>query len=216
MSNKQPPIVAGINRPETPEETAARKAESSRIYRSSQTARHLIAALAITLGVVVIIVFGVPRGKPVEQPAIDLATIAVNAETSLDRDLIVPEIPEGWRVTTAEVEGGNTKTWNIAMAPTGADDRGFLRLTQAADSDASWAAVPLRGAQATDTTTIDGIEWQTYEIANPEASGNISYALGTQVGTDYLLLYGGALGAERTADFASELTPQIRALTDAS
>lgn len=216
MKNNKPAVVAGINRPETPQETAARKAESSRIYKSSQTARNLIAAMAVTLGVVAIVVFGVPRGAPVEQPPLDVAAVAVNAEVSLERDLVVPEIPEDWRFIAAEVVGGNVKTWNVTMAPIGAEDRGFLRLAQAADTDASWASVPLRGAQATDTVTIDGIDWDAYGITNPEASGNISYALGTQVGTDYLLLYGGALGAERTADFASLLTPQIRELTKAS
>jgi hypothetical protein len=41
-------VVAELGRPETPEETAARKAESSRVYRSSQNFRNLIAARAST------------------------------------------------------------------------------------------------------------------------------------------------------------------------
>ena len=44
-----PRVVAELGRPETAAETAARKAESSRVYRSSQTTRNLIAALLVTI-----------------------------------------------------------------------------------------------------------------------------------------------------------------------
>ena len=47
-----PRIVAELGRPETPDETAARKAESSRVYRASQNTRNLVAALLVTLAVV--------------------------------------------------------------------------------------------------------------------------------------------------------------------
>ncbi|REJ07712.1 DUF4245 family protein [Microbacterium bovistercoris] len=212
--SKGAPIVAELGRPETPQETADRKAESSRIYRSSQTFRNLIAALLVTIGVVIVIVLAVPRGEPVAQPPIDLAGIAKNAETSLDRPVIVPDPPEDWRVTAAEITGAGVTVWNVTLAPTADDERGFLKLSQAADADRMWAATPLRGAQPSGTVDVDGVEWDVYKIANPEASGNITYALGTQAGSDYVLLYG-SRSADETADFAKTLTPQIEKLEEA-
>ena len=41
---KQPRVVAELGRPETPDETAARKAASSAAYRSSKTVRNLVVA----------------------------------------------------------------------------------------------------------------------------------------------------------------------------
>ncbi|UJP11603.1 DUF4245 domain-containing protein [Microbacterium sp. KUDC0406] len=210
--SKDAPIVAELGRPETVQETADRKAESSRIYRSSQTFRNLIAALIATIGVVVVIVLSVPRGEPVAQPPIDLAGIAKNAATSLDRPVIVPEPPEGWRVTAAEVTGGAVTVWNVTLAPTADDERGFLKLGQAADADRVWAAA-LRGAQPSGTVDVGGVDWDVYKIAKPEASGNVSYALGTQAGTDYVLLYG-SRSADDTAAFAKTLVPQIRILKE--
>ena len=70
--SKQPPIIAELGRPETPDETAARKAASSKAYRSSQTVRNLVAALAVTLAVVAVIIFAVPRGEPVERAPLDV------------------------------------------------------------------------------------------------------------------------------------------------
>ncbi|MFE6995461.1 DUF4245 family protein [Microbacterium sp. NPDC057659] len=212
--SKGAPIVAELGRPETPQETADRKAESSRVYRSSQTFRNLIAALLVTIGVVIVIVLSVPRGEPVAQPPIDLAAIAKNASTSLDRPVIVPDPPEDWRVTAAEVTGGAVTVWNVTLAPTADDERGFLKLAQAADADRMWAATPLRGAQPAGTVDAGGVEWDVYKIADPAASGNISYALGTQAGTDYVLLYG-SRSADETAGFAKTLVPQIKKLQEA-
>ena len=45
---KQPRVVAELGRPETPDETAARKAASSAAYRSSKTVRNLVVALLVS------------------------------------------------------------------------------------------------------------------------------------------------------------------------
>jgi hypothetical protein len=64
--NRQPRIVAELGRPETPEETAARKAENSRKHRENQTLRNLVFALLSSLAVVLVLVLvvGGPAGAP--------------------------------------------------------------------------------------------------------------------------------------------------------
>ena len=63
MAQKQKPprIVAELGRPETPEETAARRAENSLKHRQRQTVQNLILALGASLLVVLVIVLIVPR-----------------------------------------------------------------------------------------------------------------------------------------------------------
>ena len=192
-------VVAELGRPETPDETAARKAEASRIYRSSQTFRNLIAAIIVTVAVVFIVIFGVPRGELPDRESIDPAPIASQASESLGRSVIVPAVPPDWRVNAAEVSSdGGSSSWSIAYVP---DDVGFIRFAQAFDTDEAWARSALAGSAPTDTLVIDGIEWDVFEPADPSRAANISYALGTQAGTDYVLLYGAAT-PEQTADLA--------------
>lgn len=211
--SKRTAIVAELGRPETPEETAARKAESSRVYRSSQTFRNLIAALLVTLGAVAIVIFGVPRGEPASSPSIDLAGIAANVESSTDRTVLRPEL-DGWRVNAAELESGSPLVWDVTIAPSSQTERGFIRVAQAFDADASWAPQRLNGIAPTDTTRIDGREWDVFEINSAQQNANISYAIGTQAGTDYVLLYG-ARSPESTAELAEALSPQIREISEA-
>ena len=206
-------VVAELGRPETPDETAARKAESSRVYRSSQTFRNLIAAIIVTVAVVFIVIFGVPRGELPERESIDPAPIAAQAGESLGRAVIVPAVPSDWRVNAAEVSSdGGSSSWSIAYVP---DDEGFIRFAQAFDTDEVWARSALAGSAPADTLQIGGIEWDVFEPADPSRTANISYALGTQAGADYVLLYGAAT-AEQTAELAAIVASDVKELQGAT
>jgi hypothetical protein len=206
-------VVAELGRPETPDETAARKAESSRIYRSSQTFRNLIAAIIVTVVVVFIVIFGVPRGELPERESIDPAPIASQASESIGRSVIVPAVPSGWRVNAAEVSSdGGSSAWSIAYVP---GKNGFIRFAQALDSDEAWARSVLSGAAPTDTIEIDGIAWDVFEPADPSRAANISYALGTQAGPDYVLLYG-AVEPDQAADLAQIVAPEVKKLQEST
>ncbi|WP_300265583.1 DUF4245 family protein [Microbacterium sp.] len=211
--SKKAPIVAELGRPETPEETAARKAEFSKTYRSSQTFRNLIAALIITVAVVAIVIFGVPRGERVDAPPIDVARIAADVESSMERPVLVPDTADFWRVNAAALEPGATPVWKVTLAPAGEDERGFITVAQAFDADADWAPQLLNGFAATDTMQIDGFEWNVYDLPN-NTDNNVTYALGTQAGDDYVLLYG-ARSPDSTAELAESLIPQLEEIDEA-
>ena len=80
-------IVAELGRPETPEEAAARQAESSRRYRTSKTFPNLVWALLVCLGVVLLIVLLVPRDDAPVARDLDVAlgTVLTGLGRSVDR-----------------------------------------------------------------------------------------------------------------------------------
>ena len=213
MMAREPRIVAELGRPETPDETAARKAESSRVYRSSQNVRNLVAALLVTLGVVVVIMFAVPRGTPPAREPIDVAAVAERVSSSEGRPVIAPELSDGWVVNRAGIEGsGSVRAFTVVYAPSGVDDRGFLRVAQGFDADESWPARVLSGAAPQETVTIDGITWDRYEL-DPERTGNISVAIATPAGPDTVLIYGTAPD-DALEETARSVTDQITALRE--
>lgn len=192
MTARGPRIVAELGRPETPDEAAARKAESSRVYRSSQNTRNLVAALLVTLAVVAVIIFAVPRGTPPERAPIDVAAVAERIGDAEGRLAIAPEMSDEWIVNNARLEGdGSVQTWTIVYAPADEDERGFLRVAQGFDADESWPARVLSGAAPVDTVSIDGVEWDLYEL-DPSRTANVSVALATAAGADTILIYGAA------------------------
>lgn len=204
---RKPRIVAELGRPETPEETATRKAANSKAYRESQNIRNLVVALTATLAIVAVIYFAVPRGEPAPRPEVDPAHVAREAVGTYPT-IIVPEVPDdaGWRVNQAQFESG---AWHIVYVPS---DRGFLRFAQGFGADEIWAAQVLGGTAPTGEVVIDGITWQEYAV-DPGDNANVSYALGTQAGPDHFLLYG-STSPETTAEAAEFVAPQLKALTE--
>lgn len=214
---QRPRIVAELGRPETPEETAARKSASSAAYRSSQTFRNLIAALIVTVGVVLVIVLMVPRGDPAPREPIDVAAIATDLSVAEDRSIVAPDIGEGWVVNVAEIERvGGLRSWTIVFAEDSeapGAGTGFVRVAQGFDADAAWPARVLRGAAADGSITVDGIEWARYDIPDPARAGNVSVALSTTAGTDTILLYG--VTDDATLEMAAaSVSDDIRALRE--
>jgi hypothetical protein len=206
-------VVAELGRPETPEEAAARKAESSRIYRSSQSFRNLIAALVVTLLVVAVVIFGVPRGEVAEAPAIDPAAEASALSNTLERPVLSATVPEDWRVTSATFDSSDFQNWTVAYAPPG--DSGFLRVSQGFDADDAWVTEILRGNRSAGTVDAGGVAWDEYRISDPEGSGNVSYALSTAAGADRVVVYGSTTPAA-AQDVAESLADGIRDLRAAS
>lgn len=198
-----PRIVAELGRPETPDETAARKAESSRVYRSSQTFRNLIAALIATVAVVAVVYFGVPRGTPPETEPVDVAAAAAQVSADRDRTVIVPEVPGSWRANAARVEDG---AWTVVYAP----KTGFVRVAQGFDAPTTWVAGLVNGFAPTGTTTIGGIAWDVYDLPGDDG---IRYALATGAGSDTVVVYG-SMTAETAETAAEGIAAQITALRE--
>ncbi|MFJ4039296.1 DUF4245 family protein [Microbacterium sp. NPDC090007] len=205
-------VVAHLGRPETPQETADRKAEASKRYRSSKTFRNLIAALLATVGVVLVVIAAVPRGEPVPQPQPDVPALAAELGQDRGRPVLAPALGEGWRVNQASTEGvGGVEAWTMVYVRSG--EPGFLRVAQGFDTDEAWVAQVLDGTRSTETTEIDGITWNVYRPSNPSGTGNIDYALATPAGPDHVLVYGDA-APETAALAAASVTSQIEQLRE--
>lgn len=210
-----PRVVAELGRPETADETAARKAESSRVYRASQNTRNLIAALLATLAVVLVIVFAVPRGTPPAPEPIDVAGIAADVSRSEGRTAISPAMSDAWTVNRAGIEtSGEVRAWTIVYAPSDEDRRGFLRVAQGFGADEAWPARVLFGAAPDGTSTIAGVTWDRYDL-DPSRTGNVSVALVTSAGADTVIIYGAA-DAESLEDAATSVAEQVIALREES
>ncbi|MET0861017.1 MAG: DUF4245 family protein [Microbacterium sp.] len=210
-----PRIVAELGRPETPDETAARKAESSRVHRASQNTRNLVAALLVTLVVVAVIIFGVPRGTPPAAEPIDVARIAAQVERSEGHAVVAPETPEGWLVNRAGIDGDDSvRTWTIVYAPSDENERGFLRVAQGFAADESWPARVLSGAGVQGTETIGGVAWDRYDV-DPARAANVSVALSTTAGADTILIYGQA-GDAKLDEVAASVAAQVLEIREES
>lgn len=209
MSNASGRVVAELGRPETPQETAERKARDRALRRQRQNWRNLVASLVACLGVVILIVLLVPRGGAVVQPDIDVRAAAAQYGDTAGRPLVAPKVPSGWKANAAELRGsGDGASWYVGYV---IDGTGYAGITEGLPGDSTLLDTTLKSARPTGTTTIGGLPWRVYDQRDLGAdAGNIAYGLTTRIGTVEFAVYGTAtatqvrgLAAAVAADAAS-------------
>ncbi|HEU4808768.1 MAG TPA: DUF4245 domain-containing protein [Homoserinimonas sp.] len=189
------PIVAELGRPETPEETAARKAETSRLHRSNQTALNLVAALVVCLVVVLLIVLVVVRPNPEPPNPVDYAAVAEQAQPTVSTPLVSPELPDGWSANAAELETSSGVTsWYIGLITPGTQ---FIGVRQGIDANETWLASQIGFSQPTGAVTVDGITWQLYDNRDAQDDpGNLGYIMTAEHDASTMVLFGTAATGE--------------------
>ena len=212
MSTAKPPaVVAELGRPETPEETAARKAESSRNHRTRQTVNNLVYSLLATLALVAIIVFAVPRPATTPPKNVDYAKIAAQGQGTEPDALVSPKLPQGWTSNSAELRtetSDHVDSWYIGLIT---PKQQYIGITQGFNANATWLATQLSNTAATTTGTIGGVSWDVYDNRHTTRDvGDAKYALTTTAGDSTFVIFGTASSAEFDT-VAKALAPQIAA-----
>ncbi len=189
---KQRRIVAELGRPETPEETASRKAQASRARRARQTVNNLIYALLATLGIVLVVVLLVPRAQAPERGAVDYRQVAAEASASLAEPVVVPDVPTGWSSNAAELRtetADQVVEWYIGFLTPSNEYIGF---SEGIEANATWLLQKVEGARESGTQEIAGLTWSIFDNRSREDAGLAEYALATTVGSTAYVLYGSA------------------------
>jgi hypothetical protein len=200
-------VVAELGRPETPEEEAARRAENSRLYRQRKTVNNLVYSLIVTLGVVAIIYFAVPRTDGPVAWEVDYVSVGEQAQESLTQQIVIPALSDEWKANAAEIRTGSDgiQTWRIGLVT---PMQGYISFEQAFGANPTWISNRMNGTIAVATVNIDGVTWDVFDNGN---EGNNSYALATtRDGVTYLLR--GDAGESEFAQLASAVTTSINSL----
>lgn len=202
-------IVAELGRPETPEETAARKAAASKRHRDNQTFGNLVAALLVCLGLVLVMVLVVVRPGMPEREPVDVTAAAAAAQRTIAVPLVAPTLPEGWDANQAELRGGadDITTWYAGYVT---PEQQFLSFTQALDANPTWLQTAIEGAPQTGEREILGLTWTEHDQRASDDPGNLAYVLTTEQGASTVVVAGTAGDAELQT-FAEAVSAQLTA-----
>jgi hypothetical protein len=188
-------VVAELGRPETPEETAARKAENSRAHRANQTTRNLILALLASLGIVLFLALVVVRPTANLVAPVNYLSVAAQAQKDVSEPLAAPTLPTGWHSNDAELktDTGKTVTWYVGLIT---PKQQFIAIEQGIATSDTWFGSLLGKAQSTGHVTIAGVRWTIYDQRGASGTGNFPYSLAATIGTSHIVLHGSASTAE--------------------
>lgn len=194
MAEKQPAVVAELGRPETPDETAARRAAASAKRRANQNLFNLIVATVASLGIVLFLVVVVVRPDPGPAPAIDVAATAEQAQPGAGAPLLVASLPDGWTANAARFGAtAQVPTWYVGYIT---PETQFIAVNQGIDANDTWFATVLDDLAPTGSTTIDGVAWTLYDNRTASDPGNHAFAMSAVVGDSTIVLHGTADDSE--------------------
>ncbi|HEX4057515.1 MAG TPA: DUF4245 domain-containing protein [Galbitalea sp.] len=188
-------VVAELGRPETPDETAARRAETSRAHRANQTTRNLVLAIIASLGIVLFAVLVVVRPSTSLVKAVDYRAVAAQAQPAVDAKLAAPALPKGWASNDAELktDSGETIDWYVGLIT---PKQQFIAIEQGVDTSDTWFGSLLGKSPVTGHLTIAGVRWVVYNRRQASPTGNFAYSLAGSIGTSHFVLHGSADKAE--------------------
>ncbi|MBT1622435.1 DUF4245 family protein [Curtobacterium flaccumfaciens pv. oortii] len=186
------PIVAELGRPETAEETWARKDAARTARRQHQTAFNLVIALIASLGIVLFLVAVVVRPNTTVDRTVDYQQIAADAHVG-DITLAAPDLPSGFtsnRADFSDKTSDDVDVWTVGFVT---PDKQYISLQQGVDANGSWVSNQLDQRPSTGTRVIDGTKWTVYDRrAEGSDAGNHAYSLVSTFGTNTIVLSGTA------------------------
>lgn len=163
---------------------------------------NMVRSLVVVLGIVLAVIFMIPRTSSVPRPAIDVTANAAAVAGSTGWAVEAPVgLPGTWRATAARYDTTNQPlpTWFVGyQTPSGA----YAALSQAVATDPEWlAGVTGRGAR-TGERRIDGRAWVEYARADgtqnslvnePSTAGGLTTVVSGTAGWDELAKLAAAL-----------------------
>lgn len=191
--NKRPNIVAELGRPETPAETAARKAEGSRLYKQRKTVNNLVFSLLVTVGLVAVIYLMVPRAEGnFAELSIDVEQAA--SQAGADRPLAVPDVPETWKAKQATLRTTDgVSVWQVLYTTENEAHASVVQAyrTDGAEVSPQWISEKLESQTPTGTEQLGGVDWTVYDHPERRADQvNMRFGFEGLIDGDTVLVYG--------------------------
>lgn len=201
---KKPVVVAELGRPETPAETAARKARDSQLYRQRKTVNNLVFSLLVSVALMVGIVLMAPGligGKSaLEERNINVAELANQSADSAGRALAAPQVPKTWKARAANLRRDDGIVyWQIhytAVSKNGTESYASVLQAytpQGKPASARWLQNRLEQLSPTGAAHIGGRDWVAYSYPERSAAeNNVRFAFTTELDGQSIAVFGTA------------------------
>ena len=165
---------------------------------------NMLRSLAVVLGIVVVIIFMVPRVSSVSRPPVDVHSSAVDVAGSTGWPILEPRgLPTGWTPTAVRFvrSTDGLQTWHVGFESPNGD---YVALEQTRNATSGWLGAETNHAPVVGTTTVAGRTWTKYQrdikVQNSLVAG--------PTGTDQLTTIVTGTGSfDELAYFAEHLAP---------
>lgn len=165
--------------------------------RAQQTLINLILSLLASIGVMLLVIFVVPRDDSNRIQKVDYLSVAQDAAASQGKPILAPKLESGWWANSARWQSAKSDgvaSWYVGFV---GPKNQYIGLTQGFSTNPTWLALQLKTNVANGSLTVNGRKWMIYENPVPaEQPKTRDFLIETSVGSDDILLYGTANRAD--------------------
>lgn len=169
-----------------------RREEKKRLRLQRQNMRNLVASLAVSLGIVALLIFIIPRPGGNQVPPIDWELVAASSQLSAPGPLLVPVLDETWQGNRADIrDTGGTVEWTVGLIGSGGE---FVQVIQGFTTSDTWVQSQVRG-QAPDGETMLGaldkqVTWTVFDRSSVNEPGNRVWSVAAQTQDGWVVVTG--------------------------
>ena len=147
--------------------------------------------MLVTLGIVLLLILGVPRDDSSRLQPVDYQQIAVSASEVEGYTALAPEIPTEWYSNAARIDNTlGVRGWYVGFVT---DENEFIALSQAFESNPSWESEMLKANLQDGEIEIAGLVWEIWPTRNPSnPPGTKEFALKHNFNGSSVVIYGTA------------------------
>ncbi len=169
------------------------------------TLRSMVISMVLILAAVLVWVAMVPRVRQVDQPAVDVTSVARQVRQETSWAISQPQLPAGWKPTNVRftTTGGGLRTWHAGyLSP----DGNYISIDQTSVTSATdlWVSTHTSKGQAEGTISAAGRVWQKLSSRETVQRSLVS----KEPGADGLItVLSGTAPYAQLAQFAGALRP---------
>jgi hypothetical protein len=165
--------------------------------------RSMVISIVVILAAVLIWFVMVPRPSEINQPAVDVASVAVQVRQETSWAISQPMLPAGWKATNVRftTAGDGLRTWHAGyLSPEG----NYVSIDQTRDATAVWVAAQTSNGQPEGTMSAGGATWQKLSSGDTVQRSLVSRGSGA---AELSTVLSGTAPYAQLAQFAEVLEP---------
>ena len=171
--------------------------------RGLGTFKNMVISLAVISGFVLVWLAMVPRVSSVNQPPVDVTSVARQVREETGWTISQPQLPQGWRATSVRYVRSTDAlmTWHAGyLSP----DQQYVALEQTRGATPLWVEAQTNRGRVVGTVTVAGRSWQQIDRQDKVQRSLVDRGAGAG---DLTTIVTGTATFEVLAEFAAALKP---------
>jgi hypothetical protein len=169
-----------------------RREHKRRLRQQRQNLRNLVASLVVSLGIVALLIFIIPRPGGNQVPPVDWKAVAATTQQSAPGTLLIPELDDTWTGNRADIrEASGVVEWTVGLIGSGDE---FVQVIQGFDAGPTWVSAQVRGQAPSGETVLGAgptqVTWTLFDRSSITEPGNRVWSVAAPTSSGWVVVTG--------------------------